>query len=120
MRGKSKAIQNAGCADCFVTVQGGGSYLAAYFGGRNVVANFFGRAFEERAAGGGEAGGARSEGREAARSLMEVGYTYSMILPRLSNQTLTEATDPGQLYAEIDKWHRQRACGLGGATGAPG
>ena len=51
---------------------------------------------------------------------MEVGYTYSMILPRLSNQTLTEATDPGQLYAEIDKWHRQRACGLGGATGAPG
>ena len=101
-------------------MQGGGSYLAAYFGGRNVVANFFGRAFEERAAGGGEAGGARSEGREAARSLMEVGYTYSMILPRLSNQTLSEATDPGQLYAEIDKWHRQRACGLGGATGAPG
>ena len=51
---------------------------------------------------------------------MEVGYTYSMILPRLSNQTLTEATDPGQLYAEIEKWQRQRACGLGAGVGAPG
>ena len=115
------AFQNAVLAhsDCFVTVQGGGSYLAAYFGGRNVVANFFGGAFDEARADDAAAGGAggRRAGGEAARSLMEVGYTYSMVLPRLSNQTIVEVTNPSQLYAEIDRWHRHRACGLGVTPG---
>ena len=46
------------------------------------------------------------------RRLAETGFTYDTVLPRLSNQTLTEVTSANQLYHEIDRWRAQGLCGL--------
>ena len=100
-------------------MQGGGSYLASYFGGHNIVVNFFGRAHGEP---GTEPppllwrqGEACRPGACTAphRRLAETGFTYDTILPRLANQTLVEVTSAEQLYRELDRWHELGVCGLG-------
>jgi hypothetical protein len=79
-------------SDCFVSVQGGGSYLASFFGGHNIVVNAFG---------------------ERRRRLVEAGVTYDTVLPRLSNQSIREVRSAADLYDALDAWRRDGRCGLG-------
>ena len=91
-------------AVCHVNVQGGTMYLAAYFGGRSIVVDFYG-ADDARAA-----PAARARRR---RRLYENGATYSHVLPRLSNQTLRRAGSVEEVLDELDRWRADGVCGFG-------
>ena len=123
------AFQNSVLAwsDCFIALQGGASYIAAFFGGQSLVVDFFGRSLaEEEAAAAAAAAadaarrrrprrGARRQARprrQARRRLYENQATYDTVLRRLSNQTLRAVTSLEQLLEGLDDWHARGLCGL--------
>ena len=101
-------FQNAVLAwsDCFISLQGGASYIAAFFGGHALVADFFGRSYAEE-------NGAAPPAPPSRRRLYENAATYNIVLRRLSNQTLRPFPTLSHLLAGIDDWHAQGLCGLG-------